>query len=69
MGKRKQQATSLSEQIRQAIASADLSPYELAEASGVDRSVLSRFSAGKRTITLETADKLAEVLKLRIVGR
>ena len=52
--------TSLSEEIRAAIGKADLSPYELARASGVDRSVLSRFVAGKRTITLETADKLAE---------
>ena len=43
--------------------------YELAEAAGVDRSVLSRFLAGKRSITLETLDRLAEVLKLRLEGR
>ena len=50
------------------IGSAKLSAYELAEASGVDRSVLSRFLAGKRTITLETADRLAEVLELKLTG-
>jgi transcriptional regulator with XRE-family HTH domain len=65
MAKRKK-APSLSDDIRAAIGKAGLSPFELARASGVDRSVLSRFLAGKRTITLETADKLAEELRLRI---
>ena len=44
----------------------ELSVYELGAAAAVDRSVLSRFLSGKRTITLDTADRLAEVLKLRI---
>jgi plasmid maintenance system antidote protein VapI len=65
MSKRKK-ALSLSDEIRDAIAKTDLSAYELAQAAGVDRSVLSRFRTGKRTITLATADRLAEVLKLRI---
>jgi Helix-turn-helix len=38
------------------------------EEAGVDRSVLSRFVAGKRSITLETADRLAAVLRPRIVA-
>ena len=63
---RRTKVPSLSDDIHAAIAKADLSPYELARASGVHRSVLSRFVAGKRTITLETADKLAEALRLRI---
>jgi plasmid maintenance system antidote protein VapI len=67
MSKRKK-APSLSDALRAAIDQADLSAYELAQAAGVDRSVLSRFRAGKRTITLETADRLAEVLKLRIIA-
>jgi plasmid maintenance system antidote protein VapI len=45
-----------------------LSVYELARDASVDRSVLSRFLAGKRTITLETADRLAAVLKLRLIA-
>jgi plasmid maintenance system antidote protein VapI len=56
----------LGDRLCKAIGQSDLSPYELARASGVDRSVLSRFVAGKRTITLEAADKLAEALRLRI---
>jgi plasmid maintenance system antidote protein VapI len=67
MARRKKPRT-LSEQLRDEIGSAKVSAYELAEASGVDRSVLSRFLAGKRTITLETADRLAEVLKLKLTG-
>ena len=67
MAKRKK-VPSLSDEIRAAIDKADLSAYELARAAGVNRSVLSRFQAGKRTITLETADRLAEILKLRIIA-
>jgi plasmid maintenance system antidote protein VapI len=66
---RRKKALTLSEEIRTAILKADLTAYELAQAAGVDRSVLSRFLAGKRTITLETADRLAEVLRLKLTGR
>jgi plasmid maintenance system antidote protein VapI len=67
MSQRKKWLT-LSDQLRAAIGKADLSPYELAQEAGVDRSVLSRFLGGQRTITLETADRLAEVLRLRIMA-
>lgn len=72
MAKRKPAAT-FSEQLREIIR-AELedgsgTAYELAKDAGVDRSVLSRFIAGKRTMTLESADKLAELLKLRIERR
>ena len=66
MARRRKVPASLSEQLRELIA-AGPSAYELARDAGVDRSVLSRFLAGKRTITLETADRLAKVLKLRLV--
>jgi plasmid maintenance system antidote protein VapI len=65
---RRKKAPTLSEEIRAAILKADLSAYELARAAGVDRSVVSRFLAGRRTITLETADRIAEVLKLRLIA-
>ena len=68
MARRKKLPTSLSDQLRERIAAADPSAYELARDAGVDRSVLSRFLAGKRTITLETADRLAAVLKLRLIA-
>jgi plasmid maintenance system antidote protein VapI len=66
---RRKKPTTISEQLRERIATSPLSPYELAEASGVDRSVLSRFLTGKRSLTLDTVDKLADVLKLRLEGR
>lgn len=65
MAKRKKPAT-ITEQLRETLGKAE-SLYDLAEESGVDRAVISRFMTGKRTITLETLDKLAEVLKLRLV--
>jgi plasmid maintenance system antidote protein VapI len=68
MAKRKK-PTTISEQLRDRIATSRLSPYELAQASGVDRSVLSRFLAGKRSLTLDTVDKLAAVLDFRLEGR
>jgi len=74
MAKRKPAAT-FSEQLREILKAetegkdGSGSTYELAKDAGVDRSVLSRFIAGKRTMTLETADRLAELLKLRIERR
>jgi plasmid maintenance system antidote protein VapI len=68
MARRKKPST-ISEQLRDRITTSPLSPYELAEASGVDRSVLSRFLTGKRSLTLDTVNKLAAVLNLRLEGR
>jgi ribosome-binding protein aMBF1 (putative translation factor) len=69
MAKRRQ-PKAFSEQLREIIQAAIEdgygSAYELAQAAGVDRSVLSRFAAGKRTMNLDTVDRLAELLKLRI---
>jgi plasmid maintenance system antidote protein VapI len=62
-------ALSLSEGIRAEIIKSKLSAYELSEQSKVDRAVLSRFLSGKRTITLETADRLVEALDLKLVPR
>jgi hypothetical protein len=49
-------------------AGAGPSASELARDAGFDRSVLSWFLAGQRTIALETADRLAAVLKLRLIA-
>jgi transcriptional regulator with XRE-family HTH domain len=68
MARRKQIPQSLSEQLREVVRAARPSLHELAEETGVDRSVLSRFLAGRRTITLETADRLAAALKLRLIA-
>jgi len=57
----------IAEQLRQAILQADVSRYALSGISGVAQAVLSRFVNGKRTITLDTAAKLAAALGLRLV--
>jgi plasmid maintenance system antidote protein VapI len=57
----------LSEQLRRIIA-AEPSCYDLASRVGVSRSILTRFLKGERGLTTDTIDRLAAVLRLRIVA-
>lgn len=57
----------ISEAIRDAALSLRLSPHALARLSGVDARVVARFLAGERDIRLETADRLADAMGLRLV--
>ena len=67
---RRKRPPSLTVALRQAltneVASSRCTAYELAERAGVDRSIVSRFMAGRRTITLETADRLAGMLGMQL---
>lgn len=54
-------------QIRAAITESSLSQNQLAAAAGISSGQLSRFTAGERSIMLDTADKLCVVLGLRLV--
>jgi transcriptional regulator with XRE-family HTH domain len=58
----------ISGQLRQVIDASVMTREALAQASGVDASVISRFMTSERTITLKTVDKLAAVLELRLCG-
>jgi ribosome-binding protein aMBF1 (putative translation factor) len=58
--------TKLSDQIRHAIDHSGMSRYAIAKAIGLDQATLSRFMAGKGGLALETMDKLAELLGLRL---
>jgi len=58
--------TCLEKELRKAIADSGYSGYRLAKESDVPQGVLSRFINGKRTITLATASKLAEILGLEL---
>jgi transcriptional regulator with XRE-family HTH domain len=60
---------SLSSQLRSRIRSEPTSVCSLAASAGVSRSVLSRFLAEKRTITLATADRLAGALGVDLTDR
>ena len=52
--------------VRGLIAESGLSNYALARESGVSESMLSRFVRCERTLTLQTASKLAKVLGFTI---
>jgi ribosome-binding protein aMBF1 (putative translation factor) len=57
----------IAEQIRAAIERSDLSRYEIAKRSGVDQAILSRFVAGNAGLNLDSIEKLAPVLGIRVV--
>jgi plasmid maintenance system antidote protein VapI len=69
MRKRSGQPESVSDQLRRIIR-AEPSCYDLAARAGVARPILTRFLKGERGLAIDTIDRLAAVLKLRLtVGR
>ena len=52
-------ATSFSDEIKQAIRASGKTAYRLAKLSGIDKSVIGRFLAGKTGMQTENLDKLA----------
>jgi transcriptional regulator with XRE-family HTH domain len=52
--------------LRRAILESGLTRYAISVRSGVDQAALSRFIAGKRSLNLESVDKLVEVLGLEV---
>jgi hypothetical protein len=60
--------STISGQLRQVIDASSMTREAIAQASGVSVSVISRFMAGERTISLKTVDKLAAALELRLCG-
>lgn len=58
----------LTDQLRQAILTSDVTQAELARRSGVPREVLSRFTRGLTGMSLGSVDAICEVLGLRLVG-
>ncbi len=57
---------SLSEDLRLAIRNSGKPVYQIAKAANVSQIVVSRFLSGERDIRMETADRLAEVLELKL---
>jgi len=56
----------LEEQLREAIADSGMSRNQLSILSGVDPAQLCYFVQGKRSLTLRSAEKLAETLGLEL---
>jgi transcriptional regulator with XRE-family HTH domain len=57
------------DQLRRAMRESGETEYAIAKASGVSQSVVNRFLSSERGISLETAAKLCEYLKLDLVRR
>ena len=64
----KKKRESLSDELRQAVERSGLSRYAIWQAVGIDQASMSKFMAGERGLTLESIDKLAELLGLHIVA-
>lgn len=65
MSKRKRRVD-LAEQFRTAFTDSGLSRFKLARRAGVSYATVYRFMSGERSVTLDTASKLAEVLGLEM---
>jgi plasmid maintenance system antidote protein VapI len=57
---------SLQDALKAGIRQSNKTPYQLAKESGVSQPIISRFVNGERDIRLETADKLAAALGLKL---
>jgi len=66
MATQKKKFKKLTEVFRQAIADSDLAFAELERQTGVIRQSLMKFARNEQTLTLESADKLAEFFKLEL---
>jgi hypothetical protein len=70
MGKRKTlDQETINVQLKQAIAASGLTHYAIGKAAGVDPGVISRFTTGERTLRLETVDRIAAALGLRLTDQ
>lgn len=59
----------LLDSIRQAIKASGMSRYRIAQESGIEQSALSRLMSGERGLSVESVEKLAEVLEFEIIVR
>jgi transcriptional regulator with XRE-family HTH domain len=57
----------ISDQLRIAIKDSGLSQYAVSKAADIDAGMILRFMSGERTLRLDTVDKLAAALGLRLV--
>lgn len=63
---KKKQRPSLSVELRQAIERSGLSRYGIWQQTGIDQGSLSKFIDGERGLSIESIDKIAELLGLHI---
>jgi ribosome-binding protein aMBF1 (putative translation factor) len=58
----------LSQGLRSAIQNSGRSVYQISKEANVSQIVISRFLSGERDIRMETADRLADVLGIKIMA-
>jgi DNA-binding phage protein len=58
----------ISARLREAVRTSGRSMCATAREAGIDKASLSRFLSGERSLTLESAERLAEALGLRLVA-
>jgi plasmid maintenance system antidote protein VapI len=63
---KKKQSTGLGDQLRAAFVESGLSRFAWAKKAGVSYAMVFHFVAGDRTITLDSASKLADVLGMEL---
>jgi len=56
----------LSDELREAVEGSGLSRYSIWQQTGIDQGTLSKFMAGDRGLSIESIDKLADLLGLHI---
>ena len=59
---------SVSESLKRSIQASELTVYEIAKRAKVSQIIISRFLSGERDIRMATADKLAQILGLKLVS-
>ena len=59
----------ISDQLREAILSAEITRYRIAQETGVSEAVLSRFVNGPSGLSLDSIDKIGERLGLKLTIR
>jgi transcriptional regulator with XRE-family HTH domain len=66
---RRKETERLSERLRQFIATAGVSRYRISKDTGLDQGLLSHFVHGRRRLSQDAIDTLAEYLGLELVKR
>lgn len=69
MAKQKKKRLPISDQLREAIESSELSRYRISKETGIAQSTLSEFINTNRSLSLANIDKVCELLDLELVPR
>lgn len=64
---KKPKRKTLSDELRDAVEQSGLTRYAIWQETGIDQGTMSKFMAGNRGLSIESIDKLADLLGLHIV--